>query len=469
VVKESRLCGRPGPSGVFQQKGVRGICSVEQFHRILREEQERASRSQHEFSLLLFSVNGGGSARLEDLADALVARTRSTDEVGWAYSAEAAAKAGLDGPYLGVVLPCTPDAGARRLAADVCRACSVAGVVPDWSVYTYPSKWFSDDNGNGRQYYFADILPAWGVLESSDCRKSLLAQSDACAALGAGRGPEPICSGNGLKSFLAQSDAIAALGVAAQARASCGAADSASPSAKAGWALTPRSFSGRPLPVWKRAMDIVVAAGGLILLSPFIFLVSVIIKSVSRGPVFFKQNRVGYMGKPFTMWKFRTMKVNCDPSNHKEYITKLINGSAENGEAFGKPMTKLDDDPRIIPFGKILRKTCLDEVPQLINVLRGQMSLVGPRPAIDYEVQVYSAWHYRRLDAVPGVTGLWQVNGKNRLTFNQMVRLDIKYLRERSFWLDVSILLKTPSAVLSQVRDRLQEKQSVTELIVENA
>jgi lipopolysaccharide/colanic/teichoic acid biosynthesis glycosyltransferase len=216
-------------------------------------------------------------------------------------------------------------------------------------------------------------------------------------------------------------------------------------------------------------MDIVVAAGGLILLSPFIFLVSVIIKSVSRGPVFFKQNRVGYMGKPFTMWKFRTMKVNCDSSNHKEYITKLINGSAENGAAFGKPMTKLDDDPRIIPFGKILRKTCLDELPQLINVLRGQMSLVGPRPAIDYEVQVYSAWHYRRLDTVPGVTGLWQVNGKNRLTFNQMVRLDIKYLRERSFCLDVSILLKTPSAVLSQVRDSLQEKQSVTELIVKNA
>ncbi|MCJ7674590.1 MAG: hypothetical protein MUO33_05500 [Sedimentisphaerales bacterium] len=163
MVKESRLCGRLGPSGVFQQNGVRGICSVEQFHRILREEQERASRSQHEFSLLLFSVNGAGSARLEDLADALVARTRSTDEVGWAYSAEAAAKTGLDGPYLGVVLPCTPDAGARRLAADVCRACSVAGVVPDWSVYTYPSKWFSDDNGNGRQYYFADILPGWPV------------------------------------------------------------------------------------------------------------------------------------------------------------------------------------------------------------------------------------------------------------------------------------------------------------------
>jgi len=427
VVKESRLCGRLGPSGVFQQNGVRGICSVEQFHRILREEQERASRSQHEFSLLLFSVNGAGSARLKDLADALVARTRSTDEVGWAYSAEAAAKTGLDGPYLGVVLPCTPDAGARRLAADVCRACSVAGVVPDWSVYTYPSKWFSDDNGNGRQYYFADILPGWGVSESVG-----YAVHTANAANGMQRLRYP----------------------------------------------TPRSFSGpsrasgsndRPLPVWKRAMDIVVAAGGLILLSPFIFLVSVIIKSVSRGPVFFKQNRVGYMGKPFTMWKFRTMKVNCDSSNHKEYITKLINGSAENGAAFGKPMTKLDDDPRIIPFGKILRKTCLDELPQLINVLRGQMSLVGPRPAIDYEVQVYSAWHYQRLDAVPGVTGLWQVNGKNRLTFNQMVRLDIKYLRERSFCLDVSILLKTPSAVLSQVRDSLQEKQSVTELIVENA
>jgi lipopolysaccharide/colanic/teichoic acid biosynthesis glycosyltransferase len=424
VVKKTRLRGGVGVADVFQEKGVRGVCSVEEFHSILHKEQDRANRSQEEFSLLLFGINGTvpGCTQFDDLAERLIRRIRSTDTVGL-----------LDGHDLGVILPYTPAVGAERLAADVCRACSVAGVAPDWRVYTYPSKWLSKGNGSRRQYCFMDILPGWGVAELSDC----------CA------------SGTDGSEIGFESTA-------------CSQVAQAKPTRGAGGQV-PRLLCRWHLPVWKRAMDIVVAGGGLILLSPLIFLVSVIIKSVSRGPVFFKQKRVGYLGKPFTMWKFRTMKVNCDSSNHKQYITRLINGAAENGEAFGKPMTKLDDDPRIIPFGKILRKTCLDELPQLINVIRGEMSLVGPRPAIDYEVQVYSAWHYRRLDTIPGVTGLWQVNGKNLLTFNQMVRLDIKYLKEQSFWLDVSILLKTPFAVLRQVRDGLQEKQPVAELIVENA
>ena len=424
MVKKSRLRGGVGSAGVFQEKGVRGVHSVEEFHRMLRNEQGRADRSQEEFSVLLFAINGAGStsAQFEGLAEALIGRTRSTDTVGW-----------FDGQYLGVILPYTPAAGAQQLAADVCRACSAAGVARDWSVYTYPSKWFSNDNGSRRQYYFMDILPGWGAAESANCYGSGTDTPETAVELSA-------CT------------------YGARANPNCG--------ARAGG---PQLFCRRPLPVWKRAMDIVMAAGGLVLLSPLIVLISLIIKGVSRGPVFFKQQRVGYMGRPFTMWKFRTMKVNSDPSNHKQYVTRLINGAAENGEAFGKPMIKLDDDPRIVPFGKILRKTCLDELPQLFNVLRGKMTLVGPRPAIDYEVQVYSAWHYRRLDAVPGVTGLWQVNGKNRLSFNQMVRLDIKYLKEQSFWLDVSILLKTPYAVLRQVRDTLQERQPVAELIVENA
>ena len=424
MVNQSRLCGGVGSADIYQQRMVRKVHSVEEFHGILRNEQNRANRSQQEFSVLLLSINGEGSrcAQLENLADTVVGRIRSTDTVGW-----------LDGQNLCVIMPYTPVVGAQQLAADVCRACSSVGVTPDWSVYTYPSKWFSNDNGSRRQYYFMDILPGWGAAESADCYGSGTDAPETAVELSEG-------------------------GYPARMKANCEAR-----------AERPQLSYKRPLPVWKRAMDIVMAAGGIILLSPLIVLISLIIKGVSRGPVFFKQKRVGYMGRPFTMWKFRTMKVNGDPSNHKNYVTRLINGAAENGEAFGKPMTKLDDDPRIIPFGKILRKTCLDELPQLFNVLLGKMSLVGPRPAIDYEVQVYSAWHQRRLYAVPGVTGLWQVNGKNRLTFNQMVRMDIKYLNEQSFWLDVSILLKTPLAVLHQVRDSLQEKQPVGELIVENA
>ncbi len=160
------------------------------------------------------------------------------------------------------------------------------------------------------------------------------------------------------------------------------------------------------------------------------------------------------MGRSFKMWKFRTMKINSDTSGHQQYLAKLIKGSAYN-ENSAKPMIKLEDDTRIIPFGKILRKTYLDELPQLINVLRGEMSLVGPRPPIPYEVEEYLQWHKGRIDIVPGMTGLWQVSGKNRLTFNEMVRLDIQYWRKKTPWLDIKILLMTPLAIVSQIKDSL--------------
>lgn len=424
MVEESRLCGCLGPSGWSQwRKTVRGIHSVDRFRAILRREQDRARRGQHEFSLLVFDAPTArrvDSAQLQCLARAIVARIRSVDEAGW-----------LDSQYLSVILPYTPAVGARKVAADVCQACTLTGEAPEWSVYTYPSKWFSDDDANPRQYYFKDILPEWGTAKSLDSRESV----------------------NGSSGTALEFTACSRL---ARPMLNCGVLT-----------RTRRSFSHRPLPIWKRAMDILGAAGGLILASPFLLIVSVMIKSLSRGPVFFKQQRIGYMGKPFTMWKFRTMKVNADTSNHRQHVTRLINGCGQNGEAFGKPMIKLDDDPQIIPFGKILRKTCLDELPQLINVVRGEMSLVGPRPAIAYEVEAYASWHHRRLDTVPGVTGLWQVNGKNRLTFNEMVRLDIEYLKEQSFWLDIGILLKTPLAVLSQFKDSMREKRPMNQLAVE--
>ena len=145
------------------------------------------------------------------------------------------------------------------------------------------------------------------------------------------------------------------------------------------------------------------------------------------------------------------MKVNCDPSVHRQYYARLING-CKNGDDSDECMLKLDNhDPQIIPFGQLLRKTCLDELPQLVNVLRGEMSLVGPRPPIPYEVAEYSKWHNGRFDAVPGMTGLWQVSGKNRLSFKEMVRLDIRYSRDLSFIGDVKILLMTPLAIISEL------------------
>jgi lipopolysaccharide/colanic/teichoic acid biosynthesis glycosyltransferase len=199
----------------------------------------------------------------------------------------------------------------------------------------------------------------------------------------------------------------------------------------------------------KRALDIAGSAGLLLLLSPLFLLIAALVKLGSSGPVLFEQVRVGHWMKSFTILKFRTMYVNVDEKLHQQYLTWFIKSSGE-----GKPgqtqVFKLTRDPRITPIGRFLRKTSLDELPQLWNVLRGDMSLVGPRPPIPYELEQYQPWHRRRvLDAKPGITGLWQVTGRSRTTFNEMVRLDLRYARTCSLWTDIKILLATPAAVIS--------------------
>ncbi|NLH43629.1 MAG: sugar transferase [Planctomycetes bacterium] len=213
------------------------------------------------------------------------------------------------------------------------------------------------------------------------------------------------------------------------------------------------------LPLWKRAIDILGAAIGLIVLSPLFVVTGLFIKCVSRGPIFFRQERIGHMGRTFRLWKFRTYEHKADTSQHEKYVKSLIEAARQSKDAQQPSMRKLDRAPGIIPFGNLLRKSCIDEFPQLINVLVGQMSLVGPRPPIRYEVEQYDAWHKGRLCAVPGMTGLWQVSGKNRLSFNEMVRLDIQYLRQASPWLDLKILLKTPIAIFTQILDSLRERK----------
>lgn len=211
--------------------------------------------------------------------------------------------------------------------------------------------------------------------------------------------------------------------------------------------------------VLKRGFDFVGAAVCLLVFSPVFLVVSIIIKSVSPGPVFYKQQRIGYAGQPFTFLKFRTMSPGAETQKHQGYLAQLIKAEAVNNTA-EVPMAKLDHDPQIISFGTMLRKSCLDELPQLINVLRGEMSLVGPRPPIPYEVKEYLSWHRGRFDAIPGMTGLWQVSGKNKLSFREMVRLDIRYARERSLWGDIKILFRTPIVIVEQVRDSLKKKDT---------
>jgi len=201
----------------------------------------------------------------------------------------------------------------------------------------------------------------------------------------------------------------------------------------------------------KRLIDVLGSLSLLVMLSPVFLVIAAAIKLTSRGPVLFRQKRIGEHGTPFTFLKFRSMHINNDASEHKEYVRQLIAGQAEKKSANGNGLGvfKLTDDPRITPVGRILRRSSLDELPQLINVLRGEMSLVGPRPPVPYEVEAYATWHLRRLlEAKPGITGLWQVHGRSRVEFNDMVRLDLRYARNCSPWLDMKILLQTPKAVI---------------------
>jgi len=202
----------------------------------------------------------------------------------------------------------------------------------------------------------------------------------------------------------------------------------------------------------KRFVDVIGSLLALIAFSPLFAIVAIVIKLTSKGPILFRQQRVGQFGERFEFLKFRSMHPNNNQAIHQEFIKELIAGSVGSGNDLRaqKPVYKLTNDPRITPIGKFLRRTSLDELPQFINVLKGQMSLVGPRPPIPYEVQCYEHWHFRRLVAVkPGITGLWQVHGRSRTTFDEMVRLDLQYARTWSVWMDLRILLQTPGAMVS--------------------
>ena len=215
--------------------------------------------------------------------------------------------------------------------------------------------------------------------------------------------------------------------------------------------LADRENKSRLFSISKRMIDVIGSALGLVVGLPLFLVIAAIIKLSSKGPVLFRQQRIGQYGAPFVFLKFRSMYVNNDSRIHREYVTKLINGSTEREPSDGKPVGvyKLTTDPRVTRIGAFLRKTSLDELPQLYNVLKGEMSLVGPRPAIPYEVAAYELWHRRRvLEAKPGITGLWQVRGRSRVAFDDMVRLDVRYARTRSLCLDIKILLETPRAVV---------------------
>ncbi len=403
---------RAGSSTDIQPRG--------QFRALIMRERIRADRNQHLFSLLLFTTGAGAnSIGVQHLARVLADRVRLTDEVGW-----------FDNRRIGVLLPYTSAGGAQTLAEDVCKTITTRAAPPEYTVHTYPSKWFAEGNGHPDQYSSTDFSPGSKTKRSQ-------------------RPSAPAKDGDDENTPLSSEIASAYM---------------ASKSGTLTQGIEP--FFAGSLPRWKRAMDVVCASLGLVVLSPLLILIALIVKVSSPGPVFFKQPRVGRSGRLFTMLKFRTMKPNIDKSAHRQYMCALINGGSRD-----KPMTKLDDVSQLTAVGKILRGTSIDELPQLINVLRGEMTLVGPRPPVPYEVDAYSHWHHARFDVVPGMTGLWQVSGKNRLAFSEMVRLDIRYARKLSVCSDVAILLKTPLAIASDIKDNLtaRKQRSLSRKVGENA
>jgi lipopolysaccharide/colanic/teichoic acid biosynthesis glycosyltransferase len=417
-MKLTRWMTRPRKSTNRLRAKTAGIIqSQKSFRASVTRERQRVDRNQHLLSLLLFTVGeqnpNGAIAR--QLAHLLAERIRSTDEAGW-----------FDNKRIGVILPYTYAEGAYKLADEICKSFNPQTPVPEYAVYTYPSDWFSDANRPPVKFAIVDSLRK---------RKGITSQS---SYLSARRSQD-------------ENGASVAPSFTSDLTDSCGS--------------LPRDvepFFHQPLPIWKRTIDILGSLFGLVALSPILVFVALIIKALYGGPVIFKQQRVGYSGRIFKLWKFRTMKVGEKSSLHQRYMSSIINGA--KGESPSKAMAKIDRHLPVTGLGRILRATSFDELPQLINVLLGEMTLIGPRPPTVYEVEDYLPWYCERFGMVPGMTGLWQVSGKNKLTFLEMIRLDIRYIRQLSVWSDIVISLKTPLVIAHDILDAINSRKTQSKL-----
>jgi lipopolysaccharide/colanic/teichoic acid biosynthesis glycosyltransferase len=206
-------------------------------------------------------------------------------------------------------------------------------------------------------------------------------------------------------------------------------------------------FKGTGYHPIKRTLDLALASI-LLLCSVVMLLIALLIKLQSSGPILYRQQRIGKNGRPFTMLKFRSMRVDNDSRIHRDHVQRLIQHDL-HPDQLGQTSVKLAHDPRVTPVGKLIRNLSLDELPQLLNVLRGEMSIVGPRPPVTYEYELYTDWHKRRLDVLPGITGLWQVTARNQVSFEEMVQIDLTYIQSMSLLMDVKIMVQTPLAMLS--------------------
>jgi lipopolysaccharide/colanic/teichoic acid biosynthesis glycosyltransferase len=347
---------------------------------ILHRECSRCERNGQEFSLVVISATENGARKhLHRVGRLLCRRARATDEIGW-----------FDTQRLCVVLPDTAGDGAMAFVRHFVEAANHRGLSPLCNLLSYRGKTHSDNE----QMSVAQF--ARGIEEA-----------------GQDLGPD------------------------ARFGKTRGMRESALRLHSAG------DVSGllvRPLPTWKRLIDITVGCAGLLLAMPVMVAVALAIKASGPGPILFKQKRSGLGGKPFTIYKFRTMVVDAEAKK-----AQLRSKSEQDGPAF-----KIKHDPRITRVGRILRETSLDEIPQLINVLKGDMSLVGPRPLPVEESNLCASWHRRRLDVTPGLTCIWQIHGRSSVTFAEWIRMDRRYIRALSIWQDIKLILLTVPSVLAR-------------------
>lgn len=377
---------------------VEGIHSRKIFLTVLKHERAVAERNHLCLSVLAFSKDKEriSSDVARAIGRALAERLRATDVVGW-----------LDARTIGVLLPNTQVNNAIVVAEQVRSRLSIVRIELDYEFFlqTHDDVGREGGQGNRSSRSSPDLSP------SSAAGHELSHLADFAT--------KPVLdSGNG---------------EGAQPR------------------VSPLADICIAPPAWKRLLDILLCLFGLAFFGPLMILIALGIKIVSPGPVFFRQERIGFRGRPFILFKFRSMKLNTDTAVHKEHLAKLMKSDVR--------LTKLDKaDARLIPFGKLFRASGLDELPQLFNILRGDMSFIGPRPCVPYEYEKFSQWHKRRCETYPGLTGLWQVSGKNKTTFTEMMRLDIKYGRRQSLREDIRILLQTIPAVVGQIRESSSTK-----------
>jgi lipopolysaccharide/colanic/teichoic acid biosynthesis glycosyltransferase len=373
---------------------VDGIHSEEVFRAFVDHERAVAERNGLAMCVVAFHLEDDRTrwSNANRLSVICAARLRATDVTGW-----------LDASTVAVLLPCTVHSNGAAVAESIRGKMRSHDIDLTYTIYVFPH----DDDGHPE-------LPS---------------------GLGAGASKDG-----------AREPAVACGPEKTGAPAGC-IAPAALPPMDANPAVLPLDdISVHPLPLWKRVTDIVISLIGIVLSGALMLAIALAIKIVSPGPVLFRQERVGFRGRRFTLLKFRSMKVAAATGVHQKHLEDLMKSDAK--------LTKLDkQDSRVIPMGRILRASGLDELPQLFNILRGDMSFIGPRPCVPYEYEQFHPWHRRRCHAYPGLTGLWQVTGKNKTTFVEMMRLDNAYARRRSFWLDMEILVKTVPVIWGQIKE----------------